>query len=226
MSVHSSTHSAQMKTVGPALRSGFCRRTSRRACSSNRCRRTYSFQSPEKTGATPQDKPGVARSLSPRAAAALAFDGTNHKAKVPPRQRESYCRASRGALSHAAFSHIREQGRHRKSGCKLPHRTAELVHPVQLYQVQMPSMAEPSQPRAQACLTCACDFNRLSAHIFAVEFEKVESADVRGHGAHERPELAGDEENAAAYTNIEAVRTENRRICLVSIVAASALLWR
>jgi hypothetical protein len=69
-------------------------------------------------------------------------------------------------------------------------------------------MAGPSQPRAQACLSCACDFNRLPAHIFAVELEKVESADVRGHGAHERPELAGDEENGAAYTNIEAVRTE------------------
>jgi hypothetical protein len=92
MSVHSSTHSAQMKTVGPAM----SLRTSFWLLPQNEQKSVF-FESlspnllisePRKTGATPQYKPGVARSLSQRAAAALAFDGIIHKAKVPPRQRD------------------------------------------------------------------------------------------------------------------------------------------
>jgi hypothetical protein len=81
-----------MKTVGPAM----SLRTSFWLLPQNEQKSVF-FESlspnllisePRKTGATPQDKPSVARSLSQRAAAALAFDGIIHKAKVPPRQRD------------------------------------------------------------------------------------------------------------------------------------------
>ena len=71
-----------------APRAGSCRRTSSRACSSNRCRRPYSFQRPDKMGvmavATPRRiNQARARSYSLRTTGRVSFDRMIYRTGTP-----------------------------------------------------------------------------------------------------------------------------------------------